>query len=78
MRFYCKLSFSITAPHRRPSLERQTTLYDEHSQYDGYYNDGRMKKMSATYPECKIDIGYNKYYDNVTGYMYQDERYGCF
>nr|XP_031836446.1 protein unc-13 homolog B isoform X8 [Nomia melanderi] len=64
-------------PHRRPSLERQMTLYDDHSYYaDGYSSDGRVGKMSATYPECQTDIRYNKYYDSITGYTYQDERYG--
>ncbi|CAL1678040.1 unnamed protein product [Lasius platythorax] len=64
-------------PYRRPSLERQMTLYDDHSYYaDGYSSDGRMGKMSATYPECETDIRYNEYYDNITGYVYQDERYG--
>ncbi|XP_078049556.1 protein unc13 homolog isoform X12 [Augochlora pura] len=65
-------------PHRRPSLERQMTLYDDHSYYpDGYSSDGRVGKMSATYPECETDIRYNKYYDSITGYTYQDEsRYG--
>ncbi|XP_076546739.1 unc-13 isoform X14 [Osmia lignaria lignaria] len=66
------------APHRRPSLERQMTLYDDHSYYtDGYSSDGRVGKMSATYPECQTDIRYNEYYDSITGYGYQDEsRYG--
>ncbi|XP_025162387.1 uncharacterized protein LOC105181693 [Harpegnathos saltator] len=64
-------------PYRRPSLERQMTLYDDHSYYaDGYSNDGRVGKMSATYPECETDIRYNEYYDTITGYVYQDERYG--
>ncbi|KZC10205.1 hypothetical protein WN55_01188 [Dufourea novaeangliae] len=63
--------------HRRPSLERQMTLYDDHSYYtDGYSSDGRVGKMSATYPECQTDIRYNEYYDSITGYTYQDERYG--
>nr|XP_046489103.1 uncharacterized protein LOC124222327 [Neodiprion pinetum] len=71
---------------RRPSLERQTTLYDEHSHYpqDSYLNnqhpdattDARTRKLSATYPESFTDISYNEYYDPVTGYAYQDERYG--
>jgi len=62
-------------PYRRPSLERQMTLYDDHSYYaDGYSSDGRVGKMSATYPECETDIRYNEYYDNITGYVYQDER----
>ncbi|XP_076643711.1 unc-13 isoform X6 [Halictus rubicundus] len=65
------------APHRRPSLERQMTLYDDHSYYaDGYSSDGRVGKMSATYPESQTDIRYNEYYDSITGYTYQDERYG--
>ncbi|XP_071643533.1 uncharacterized protein [Temnothorax longispinosus] len=64
-------------PYRRPSLERQMTLYDDHSYYaDGYSSDGRVGKMSATYPECETDIRYNEYYDTITGYVYQDERYG--
>ncbi|XP_017761183.1 PREDICTED: rac guanine nucleotide exchange factor JJ-like [Eufriesea mexicana] len=64
-------------PHRRPSLERQMTLYDDHSYYtDGYSSDGRVGKMSATYPECQRDIRYNEYYDSSTRYGYQDERYG--
>ncbi|XP_068986665.1 protein unc-13 homolog B isoform X8 [Bombus flavifrons] len=64
-------------PHRRPSLERQMTLYDDHPYYtDGYSSDGRVGKMSATYPECQTDIRYNEYYDSTTGYGYQDERYG--
>ncbi|XP_029166172.1 uncharacterized protein LOC114936974 [Nylanderia fulva] len=64
-------------PYRRPSLERQMTLYDDHSFYaDGYSSDGRVGKMSATYPESETDIRYNEYYDNITGYVYQDERYG--
>ncbi|XP_070516247.1 uncharacterized protein [Cardiocondyla obscurior] len=64
-------------PYRRPSLERQMTLYDDHSYYaDGYASDGRVGKMSATYPECETDIRYNEYYDTITGYAYQDERYG--
>ncbi|XP_017797575.1 PREDICTED: uncharacterized protein LOC108578708, partial [Habropoda laboriosa] len=64
-------------PHRRPSLERQMTLYDDHSYYtDGYSSDGRVGKMSATYPECQTDIRYHEYYDNITRYGYQDERYG--
>ncbi|KAG7203577.1 hypothetical protein KM043_013620 [Ampulex compressa] len=64
-------------PHRRPSLERQMTLYDDHAYYtDGYSSDGRMGKMSATYPECQTDIRYSEYYDTITGYVYQDERYG--
>ncbi|CAD1473428.1 unnamed protein product, partial [Heterotrigona itama] len=64
-------------PYRRPSLERQMTLYDDHSYYtDGYSSDGRVGKMSATYPECQTDIRYNEYYDSTTGYGYQDERYG--
>ncbi|XP_020291931.1 protein unc-13 homolog B isoform X3 [Pseudomyrmex gracilis] len=64
-------------PYRRPSLERQMTLYDDHSYYtDGYASDGRVGKMSATYPECETDIRYNEYYDTRTGYVYQDERYG--
>ncbi|XP_070163227.1 protein unc-13 homolog B-like isoform X11 [Polyergus mexicanus] len=64
-------------PYRRPSLERQMTLYDDHSYYtDGYSSDGRVGKMSAMYPECETDIRYNEYYDNITGYVYQDERYG--
>lgn len=62
-------------PYRRPSLERQMTLYDDHSYYaDGYSSDGRVGKMSATYPECETDIRYNEYYDTITGYVYQDER----
>ncbi|XP_076288063.1 unc-13 isoform X11 [Lasioglossum baleicum] len=64
-------------PHRRPSLERQMTLYDDHSYYaDGYSSDGRVGKMSATYPESQTDIRYNEYYDSITGYTYQNERYG--
>ncbi|XP_043673213.1 uncharacterized protein LOC122631512 isoform X1 [Vespula pensylvanica] len=64
-------------PQRRPSLERQMTLYDEHSYFtDGYSSDGRTSKMNATYPECQTDIRYNEYYDTITGYVYQDERYG--
>ncbi|XP_046838440.1 probable serine/threonine-protein kinase kinX [Vespa crabro] len=63
--------------HRRPSLERQMTLYDEHSYFtDGYSSDGRTSKMNATYPECQTDIRYNEYYDAITGLDYQDERYG--
>ena len=51
------------------------TLYDDHSYYtDGYSSDGRVGKMSATYPECQTDIRYNEYYDSTTGYGYQDER----
>lgn len=52
------------------------TLYDDHSYYtDGYSSDGRVGKMSATYPECQTDIRYNEYYDSITGYGYQDERW---
>ncbi|XP_024945050.1 uncharacterized protein LOC107272002 [Cephus cinctus] len=66
------------ATHRRRSLERQTTLYDEHSHYmtDEYGTDTHVGKMSATYPDCQTDIRYNEYYDSITGYVYQDERYG--
>ncbi|XP_015191567.1 PREDICTED: protein unc-13 homolog B isoform X4 [Polistes dominula] len=64
-------------PHRRPSLERQTTLYDDHSYFtDGYSSDGRTSKINATYPESQTDIRYNEYYDTIAGYVYQDERYG--
>ncbi|XP_043278077.1 protein unc-13 homolog B isoform X12 [Venturia canescens] len=64
--------------HRRPSLERQTTLYDDQMHYgtDGYGSDSRVGKMSATYPECHTDIRHSEYYDSITGYVYQDERYG--
>lgn len=52
------------------------TLYDDHSfNADGYNNDGRVGKMSATYPECETDIRYNEHYDPITRYvLYQDER----
>lgn len=71
-----KLLYAITcAAHRRPSLERQMTLYDEYSYFtDGYSSDGRTSKMNATYPECQTDIRYNEYYDAITGLVYQDER----
>lgn len=48
------------------------TLYDDHCCPD--VSDGRVGKMSATYPECETDIRYNEYYDTITGYVYQDER----
>ncbi|KAG8041449.1 hypothetical protein G9C98_002742, partial [Cotesia typhae] len=62
-----------TGPHRKPSLERQNTLYDEqHYNTDGYgYNDTRISKMSAVYPECQTDIIHNDYCDSR--YIYQDE-----
>ncbi|CAD6216256.1 GSCOCG00011320001-RA-CDS, partial [Cotesia congregata] len=69
-------SSSRRGPHRKPSLERQNTLYDEqHYNTDGYgYNDTRISKMSAVYPECQTDIMHNDYTDSR--YIYQDERYG--
>ncbi|XP_023290333.1 probable serine/threonine-protein kinase kinX [Orussus abietinus] len=61
-------------PHRRPSLERQTTLYDEHSHYTtDDYADARIGEMSATYSESHTGV---RYLDGMTGYLYQDERYG--
>ena len=67
---------AYTVAHRRPSLERQSTLYDEHMHYgvDGYGSDSRVGRMSATYPECHTDIRQSDYYDTITGYVYQDER----
>ncbi|XP_020712290.2 protein unc-13 homolog B isoform X11 [Athalia rosae] len=81
-----KRDVRYSGSHRRPSLERQTTLYDEHSHYpqDSYLNnqhqetttDTRRRTLSTTYPESFTDSSYNEYYDPVTGYAYQDERYG--
>ncbi|XP_053596010.1 uncharacterized protein LOC128667986 [Microplitis demolitor] len=75
--YYPSTTSSIRrVPHRKPSLERQNTSYDEqHYNTDGYsYNDTRISKMSAVYPECQTDIMHNDYYDSR--YIYQDERYG--
>ncbi|XP_057334436.1 protein unc-13 homolog A-like isoform X10 [Microplitis mediator] len=75
--YYPSTTSSIRrVPHRKPSLERQNTSYDEqHYSTDGYsYNDTRISKMSAVYPECQTDIMHNDYYDSR--YIYQDERYG--
>ncbi|KAK0080394.1 hypothetical protein PV325_014024, partial [Microctonus aethiopoides] len=64
----------------RPSLERQTTLYDEQQMHYGnsdvYPNDTRIGKMSAIYPECQTDIIHDDYYNSIINYVYQDERYG--
>ncbi|KAK0088145.1 hypothetical protein PV326_004936, partial [Microctonus aethiopoides] len=73
-------SSKIRASYRRPSLERQTTLYDEQQMHYGnsdvYPNDTRIGKMSAIYPECQTDIIHDDYYNSIINYVYQDERYG--
>lgn len=37
-------------------------------------NNGLVNKMSAIYPDSQTDIRHNDYYDNITGYMYNDDR----
>ncbi|XP_028982489.1 uncharacterized protein LOC107045789, partial [Diachasma alloeum] len=69
-------SYKRKVPHRRPSLERQTTLYDEmYYGTDTYMNDLSASEMSATYPEYKANNKSDDYYNNITSYAYEAERY---
>ncbi|XP_011307877.1 protein unc-13 homolog A-like isoform X3 [Fopius arisanus] len=70
-------SYKRKIPHRRPSLERQTTLYDEmYYGTDTYMNDLSASEMSAMYPVFKGDNKPDDYYNNITSYAYEAERYG--
>ncbi|CAG2063642.1 unnamed protein product, partial [Timema podura] len=57
---------------RRPSLERQTTLYDDSYYADTYYG---TEDQTDSYRGCDQTPVYSvDYYDATTGYGYQDDR----
>ncbi|XP_031782922.1 protein unc-13 homolog A isoform X6 [Nasonia vitripennis] len=61
---------------RRPSLERQITLYDEQSFHDAYDSECNVKKMNTAYKDTITDLGYNECYDTIVEYDCHNESYG--
>ncbi|XP_063994154.1 uncharacterized protein LOC135171497 [Diachasmimorpha longicaudata] len=69
-------SYKRKVPHRRPSLERQATLCDDmYYGPDTYINDITVSEVSGVYPEYKANNKSDDYYNNITTYSYEAERY---
>ncbi|XP_069672029.1 uncharacterized protein [Periplaneta americana] len=67
--------------NRRPSLERQTTLYDDQYYADGYYDQQQQpqqQQQQSAYRGYDHSQSYSStdYYSTSAEYPYQDDRYG--
>ncbi|XP_021922943.1 protein unc-13 homolog B isoform X11 [Zootermopsis nevadensis] len=61
--------------NRRPSLERQMTLYDDQYYADGYYGTDQQKSAYRGYDHSQ-SYSSTDYYSTSVEYPYQDDRYG--
>ncbi|KAJ9574568.1 hypothetical protein L9F63_008264, partial [Diploptera punctata] len=59
--------------NRRPSLERQTTLYDDQYYGDGYYNTDQLQSSYRGYDHSQ-SYSSTDYYSTSAEYPYQDDR----